>query len=159
MAEKICSLCGSIIRDFSMILNNKVVCTNCYNKEIERLEKEESAREELLKYIKEMFGCECPSDVIGLIDKADILGKKISGIKATIWYYYGVLENSHTPADIQYLYKNINDNYENARKYVEERRQLHDKNMAVNINVPANTVTIHSSRDDRKKPQYKMEDL
>ena len=158
MPTKTCSLCGKTFTGFSMIMNNKLVCPDCYNHEIERLEKVGEERDILLKYIKDLFSCECPTEVVSLIDKPG--NKKLKGIKATIYYYYEILENSHTAADVQFLYYNKNENYEKAKAYFHERELLREKNMTVDITPVVNTVVIKKeSVKNRRRPLTKMEDL
>ena len=155
-----CARCGQRLVGVGIKLKDGTYCTDCYNIRVSELQKEEEAKKEIYDYIKQIFECETlPPSVTSGIDTLINQGKKASGIKGTLWYYYLIMENTPSDSQLDYLYKIINDNYNAARDYVIKARELREKNMTIDINVPAQTVKVKIEHDRKKKLPYKMEDL
>ena len=153
-----CAKCGQRLIGNGHRFLSKNYCDSCYEKEMVELEALEAEKDRLYGYIKELFGIsECPSEVIYAIENNIKYGKKVSGIRATLWYYYEI--QGHT-TDISFLNKIIKEQYDNARKYIESARQIKKQNDQTNLNVEPITVKLHSNINKKKRSaKYKMEDL
>ena len=162
MASNVCSSCGTKITGLKYTHNGKVYCYNCYQNVQQELLKTEQEKQELYAYIKQLFViAEIPEDVVAGIDRELNGGKKIKGIKNTLWYYYEVEAHVGTVNNIVYT---IRDQYENARNYVREINKLKEINKDIDINVPTRTVVIKKSELDtqsniKRKINYNIEDL
>ena len=155
-----CARCGQRLIGVGIKLKDGTYCTSCYNIKVSELQKEDEAKKEIYDYIKQIFECESlPPSVASGVDTLINQGKKISGIKGTLWYYYFIMGNTPSNSHLDYLYKIINDNYDAARDYVVKARELKEKNMMIDINVPAQTVKVKINHDRKKKLSYNMEDL
>lgn len=162
MAGNVCGSCGTKITGLKYTYNGKVYCYNCYQVIQQELLKTEQEKQELYSYIKQLFViAEIPEDVVAGIDRELNNGKKIKGIKNTLWYYYEVEAHVGTVNNIVYT---IRDQYENARNYVREINKLKEINKDIDINVPTRTVIIKKSELDsqsnmKRKINYNIEDL
>ena len=125
MAGGKCSLCGQlIVPGTEKILDGKKYCASCYLKALEAKQRSIALKAELLDYIIQLFGVgECPPYVSRAIDKAVANGKKLSGIKATIHYYYKVLNNPATPDTLVYISTVIEEWYEKTKLYIYEQKE------------------------------------
>lgn len=99
---------------------------------------------------------ECPEYVLYVIDRSVKEGKKLSGIKGTLTYYYNIKGNA--PDNVNFIGAVIQREYNNAAQYFEEQRKIRATNEQVDINVPPVTVKISPS-GSKKKQKYRMEDL
>ena len=155
-----CVKCGQQIVGTKHMYGGKAYCEACYNALIAELTKLENQKAELYKYICDLFGkSECPEFVTSSIEKLLAAGRKVGGIKATLWWYYEI--EGHPTDNINYIGKIISDQYENAHKYVVEQKKIQAHNAQVDLhNIPSQTVKINSDRNKRRwKPNYRMEDL
>ena len=88
-----CARCGQRLVGVGIKLKDGTYCTDCYNIKVSELQKEEEAKKEIYDYIKQIFECETlPPSVTSGIDTLINQGKKASGIKGTLWYYYLIME-------------------------------------------------------------------
>ena len=160
-----CSLCGQlIVPGTEKILDGKKYCASCYLKALEAKQRSIALKAELLDYIIQLFGVgECPPYVSRAIDKAVANGKKLSGIKATIHYYYKVLNNPATPDTLVYISTVIEEWYEKTKLYIYEQKEIYEKNLKINLNIPPQKVIIDKNKLEKKEnkglPKYRMEDL
>ena len=165
MAGGKCSLCGQlIVPGTEKILDGKKYCASCYLKALEAKQRSIALKAELLDYIIQLFGVgECPPYVSSAIDKAVANGKKLSGIKATIHYYYKVLNNPATPDTLVYISTVIEEWYEKTKLYIYEQKEIYEKNLKINLNIPPQKVIIDKNKLEKKEnkglPKYRMEDL
>ena len=165
MAGGKCSLCGqAIVPGTEKILDGKKYCATCYLKALEAKERSIALKTDLVNYIIDLFRVgECPPYVSRVIDKAVANGKKIPGIKATIHYYYEVLNNPATPDTLGLISTVIDDWYERTKIYVNEQKEIYEKNLQINLNLPPQKVIINKTKLEKKEkqrlPKYQMEDL
>lgn len=153
----VCAHCGQKIIGNGYRYLGKVYCGACYEKAMQESMALEAAKEELFGYVKNLFGkTDCPPEVIYMVEQNLKTGKKIKGIRATIYYYYEV--KGHEPNNIFFLGKVISEQYENARQYVEECARIAEVNRLTNLVVAPNNVKVRQPRR-KKEIKYKMEDL
>lgn len=140
------------------MLDGSPYCYSCAQEELKAKKQLEFEKKELYEEIKKTFLIsECPPLVIRQIDKLLEQGKKIPGIKLTIRYYYGILNN--VPNDVNNLIFIIKDNYDLAKEYYKKQQELKKINMQIEINVPKQVVKIKKPAAKPHKFNYKMEDL
>lgn len=165
MAGGKCSLCGQfVVPGTEKILDGKKYCASCYLKALDAKQQNLALKADLLDYIIQLFGVgECPPYVSRVIDKAVASGKKLPGIKATINYYYKILNNPATPETLGYISTVIEEWYEKARLYIQEQKEIYEKNLKINLNIPPQKVIIDKNKLEKKEkkglPKYRMEDL
>ena len=125
---------------------------------MEEAQRFEEEKQKLVLFIKELFAIqECPELVLYAIDRALKEGKKLSGIKGTLIYYYNIKGNA--PDNINIIGTIIQREYANASKYFEDVRHIKAVNEQIDINVPPVTVKIKTGGSRHKKRKYRMEDL
>ena len=154
----ICAKCGQkIVVGNGNRHKGKIYCNGCYDLVIQEELTQELAKEELYNYIKELFGkAECPSEIVYAIEQALGFGRKIKGIKATIYYYYEIAGNEAN--NIYLVPKVIREQYENAKIYIEKVQTTMEANKNTEINPPP--ICVRMTQPSRKKTtKYKMEDL
>lgn len=154
-----CAKCGQRLIGNGHRHLSKNYCDSCYEKVMQELEALELEKDRLYGYIKELFGCvECPAEVIYTIENAIKYGKKVSGIRATLWYYYEI--EGHSTDNILLVNKVIKEQYDNARKYIENTKSIKTQNEKIDLNVEPVTIQLQSNVNKKKKTlKYKMEDL
>ena len=154
----LCSKCGNRIITGVRKYQGKLYCEHCYEQIMEEAQRFEEEKQKLILFIKDLFSIpECPDVVLYAIDRAIKDDKKLSGIKGTLIYYYNIKGN---PADNVGVIGNvIQHEYANAAKYYEETKRIRATNEQIDINVPAVTVKVHSSKGKKYKSKYRMEDL
>lgn len=163
MGNSVCNSCGNKITGLKYTYEGKSYCQACYQNIQQELLKTEQEKDELYNYIKQLFVIsELPSDLVAGIDRELFNGKKIKGIKNTLWYYYEV--NGHPCTNINSVIYTIRDQYENARNYVIQTKKIIEQNQTVNLDVPPNVIVIKKSdldaqNNNRPKINYKIEDL
>lgn len=155
-----CHACGKNIVGMKYSYKGKVYCYDCFNVLTNEEEKNEKEGNEVFSYIKSQFSIrEIPLEVANKI-KSVLKNKEMTvyGIKATIRYYYLINGNTF---DITYLGYVLSSQYEAAKKYYQNLKQLQKANESVNINVPANVVKIdiNDLHKPKKKPDYDINDL
>lgn len=160
-SSRVCSCCGRKIIGLPYTVNNKTYCYECFQKLAQNSESTEQELQPLYCLLKETFEITDVSEsTISAIRRELKNGKKITGIMATITYYYKIL--GHTDESIEYLGIVIRDHYEEARKYYAEVNQMKERNAGIDINVAPVTVKI-SEKDLHKKrknqSQLKIENL
>ena len=155
MAGGKCSLCGqSIVPGTEKILDGKKYCATCYLKALEAKERVIALKTDLIDYIAELFRVgECPPYISRVIDKAVANGKKIPGIKATIHYYYEVLNNPATPDTIGFISTVIDEWYEKTKIYIQEQKAIYEKNLKTNLNLPPQKVILNKNKLEKKEKQ------
>ena len=125
---------------------------------MEEAQRFEEQKQKLIIFIKELFSVnECPEVVLYAIDRAIKDGKKLSGIKGTLLYYYQ--DEGNVPDNINIIGNVIQKYYDKAAEHYKRKKELRAINDKIDINVPAVTVKIQSSKTEVKKPKYRMEDL
>lgn len=153
-----CSSCGNSIIGSVRKYQGKLYCEHCYEVVMEEAQRFEEQKQKLIIFIKELFSVnECPEVVLYVIDRAIKEGKKLSGIKGTLLYYYQ--EEGNVPDNISIIGNVIQKYYDKAAEYYKRKKELRAINEKIDINVPAVTVKIQSSKQEVKKPKYRMEDL
>lgn len=159
----ICNACKSKITGLKYNYEGKSYCFSCYQNIQQDLLKTEQDKQELYNYIKQLFTVsEIPQDVVAGIDRELSSGKKLKGIKSTLWYYYEVYENTRNNVSaIPFI---IHDQYENAKNYVIQMNKIKEINQNIDINVPENKIVIKKSElekniNPRNKISYNIEDL
>ena len=153
-----CAKCGNrIIANIRRYQGNNY-CDHCYELVMEEAQRMEDDKQKLYSFIREMFSVsQLPELVLYIIDKALKEGKKLSGIRGTLNYYYNI--KGKPVDDILSIGRIIQTEYENASKYYEEARRIQKINENIDLNVKPVTVVVKSTKDSRKKPNYRMEDL
>ena len=153
-----CNKCGSKIITGIRKYQGKLYCEHCYEQIMEEAQRFEEEKQKLILFIKDLFSIqECPDVVLYAIDRAIKEDKKLSGIKGTLHYYYNIKGN---PADnVGIIGTVIQREYQNASKYYEDTKRIRAVNEETDINVPAVTVKINSSKKSKYKSKYRMEDL
>lgn len=154
-----CSKCGNRIITGVRKYQGKYFCAHCYEQVMEEVQHFEEEKQKLILFIKELFAIsECPEVVLYAIEKALKDGKKLSGIKGTLIYYYNIKGN---PTDnINIIGTVIQREYANAAQYFEEVKRIKLVNETINIDVPPVIIQVHEGKQNsRKKAKYRMEDL
>lgn len=154
-----CSKCGNKIISGVHKYQGKFFCAQCYEQVMEEVQRFEEEKQKLVLFIKELFAIqECPELVLYAIEKALKEGKKLTGIRGTLIYYYTIKGN---PADnISVIGTVIQREYMNAAQYFKEVKQIREINDKVDINVPPVVIKLPEGQQKRRKqPKYKMEDL
>lgn len=154
-----CSKCGNKIISGVRKYQGKFFCAQCYEQVMEEVQRFEEEKQRLVLFIKELFAVqECPELVLYAIDKALKEGKKLSGIKGTLIYYYNIRGNSAD--NISVIGSVIQREYSNAAQYFEEVKRVKAANQKIDIDVAPIIVQIpERGQNRRKKPKYRMEDL
>jgi len=159
----ICNSCKNKITGLKYTYEGKGYCYSCYQTIQEELLKTEQDKQELYTYIKQLFAIsEIPQEVVMGIDRELANGKKLKGIKNTLWYYYEICGYTGSVSGVVYT---IRDQYENARAYVLQMNKIKEINKTVDINVPENKIVIKQSdlqktqTNPRDKINYRIEDL
>ena len=156
-----CTKCGTRIVGTSFKIRGKNVCGACYAEEMKVLEDIEDQKKDLYKYICSLFSLkECPIQYIDDINRLVKDGYKVSGIRATIQYYFQIMGNQSNTINIPFIGKIIELNYLKAKQYFEEVKKVQEENEKVDLNIPPKIVYINPQKNKRKKTvKYKMEDL
>lgn len=161
MAEALlCARCGQRVVGNGHYYAGRKYCAHCYDELMQELIELDKAKEDLYNYIKTLFGVsECPQEVIYTIDRALGKGKKLKGIRATIWYYYEI--QGHAPDNTSSLSRVINDYYEDAKNYINHVNDVKAKNAELDLSdVPTVVVKVDlNNLEKKKKIKYRMEDL
>lgn len=154
-----CEKCGQIIIGEVHIFEGKKYCNNCYEQLMQERQQKEAELKVLRDYIKKIYQIDAiPVEVNYAIDKLIAIGKKPTGIKATLYYYYKILGNK--PA--LYLFgRVIEEKYEEARYYFLKQQELRKINDSIDITNNKRIVNVVVKNSTKKKRQinYKMEDL
>lgn len=153
-----CAKCGNKIITNVRKYQGNIYCDHCYELVMEEAQRNEEEKQKLYAFIKELFSIqELPELAIYIIDKALREGKKLSGIRGTLNYYYNI--KGHSPDNIAMVGTVIQTEYENACKYYEEARRIQKINEDIDLNVDPVTVIVKSTTNKRKKPNYDIGDL
>lgn len=159
----ICKGCGRRVEGVQYTLDGKALCYDCFQKRDAEKRRAEAEKKELYDYVARLFDIkELPQSAIDRLDRLIKDGKKPKAMKATLYYHYAIMGNS--PKDPDEAFYAIKDDYDRARKYVEEMRELKKKNDEVKLTSRQITVKIDpdslppSSRK-REKKLVKIEDL
>lgn len=160
MANNVCSECGGRIVGLNYSSGGKNYCQTCFDKLTAALSSQETEKQELLKYIREVFQvADVPADVISSISREIRRGKTTKGIRSTIKYYYFIEGNPTTNiANLPYV---IQDQYEAARAYAQRMKEIKEKNKDIDLTTESVNIKINP-RDlnrKRKKIAYNIEDL
>lgn len=157
----VCAQCGQRIIGVGKKAYGKVYCESCYEALMNNIQKNESAKKELTDYICKLFvSRDCPEDVIYAIDTSIRDGKKISGIKGTIYYYFEIMGHQADLSTIHTINFVIKTEYENARKYFMKQQEIKRKNAEVDLNLPPVIIKINTEQGRKKDPPpFKIEDL
>ena len=160
MANNVCSECGGRIVGLNYSSGGKNYCQTCFDKLTAALSSQETEKQELLKYIREVFQvADVPADVISSISREIRRGKTTKGIRSTIKYYYFIEGNpTKNIANLPYV---IQDQYEAARAYAQRMKEIKEKNKDIDLTTESVNIKINP-RDlnrKRKKIAYNIEDL
>lgn len=154
-----CSKCGQIITGATFTFQKEKYCGNCYHEVVEQSVALEKDKKELYEYICSLLGIiELPENACISIDYALKEGKTVSNIKNSLWYYYSILGNSvDSGNNIGFIIRDYNDK---AQSYISNMKELQEKNIKVNLDIPPVTIIIDPKNKKKKKDfKYKMEDL
>lgn len=157
---KICRGCNQHIVGMQYGYNGGVYCSKCFQELQERLSFEETDRKTLYETIYRIFNVtEIPDEVISAINREVKAGHKLTGLTATLRYYYDL--QGHVPGGVYSAIPVFREQYENARKYAREMAQIAEHNKTVDLAVPPVTVTVTpgSLRPIRQRPVINIEDL
>ena len=157
-AAYVCGKCGNRIITSVRKYQGKLYCEHCYEQLMEEAQRLEEEKQKLILFIKEMFSItECPDVVLYAIERALKDGKKLSGIKGTLIYYYNI--EGHATDNVGTIGTVIQREYANAASYFEKVKEIRATNEHIDINVPPVTVVVPSSAKKKYKAKYRMEDL
>ena len=153
-----CAECGTnIVPTSKMTFRGKTYCPKCYQKAIKEAERSEQELEELIEYIKELFGLtEFPPEWLEQIQAYYKDKKSFRGMQSTLYYYYEILGN--TP-DINRGLWAIKFFYESAINYFTAQRELAKKNSEVDLTPVKRTIIMTPPQNQTRKPKFKIEDL
>lgn len=158
MAALTCAHCGQVLIGNGRPSKGKVYCPSCFDKLVKEQEVFEAEKQDLCIYLRKLFGLtEVPAEVVHAIDRLYRDGRKLKGMKATIYYYYEILGND--TYNVMLFSKIITEQYDNARMYLEKVRKIQQHNAEVDIKVPPMTYTISDKHKNKRKPQRRIEDL
>ena len=158
MAALTCSSCGQVITGKGRIFNTKTYCASCYQKVLQEQEALAEEKRELCLYIRKMFGInQVPNETMYAIDKFFKEGKKYKGMQATLYYYFEILGNDGV--NIMMFSRIINEQYENARNYLERVNKIKRLNADREISDEVVTYVISDKNKNKRKPQRRIEDL
>ena len=151
----ICTECGSKIIGVPYKINGKNLCGACYKKELRALAEEERQQKELRDYIASLFGVKsCPDSVANALNRMLGEGKKLSGIRYTIYYYYEIMGN---PAiKLLEVPWTVRDYYEEAREYAKSMAELAKANQKIEIKT--DPIRVKIKRPTRRKRVYRRWD-
>lgn len=160
MANNVCSECGGRIVGLNYSSGGKNYCQTCFDKLTAALSSQETEKQELLKYIREVFQvADVPADVISSISREIRRGKTTKGIRSTIKYYYFIEGNPATNiANLPYV---IQDQYEAARAYAQRMKEIKEKNKDIDLTTESVNIKINPRNLNRKRKKiaYNIEDL
>jgi len=156
----VCSQCGKRIWGNKFQYENQSLCLHCYEALIKKENtQQEGSRDDLYNYIQGLFHQECPPEVSVAIEKWIKKGKKYTGIKYTLYYFYEILGNK--PDSITLINWIIETQYDLARQHIADRNELKNINSQVQINIPPTIIKLHPNKKKNihRNINYKMEDL
>lgn len=153
-----CSHCGKKIVGASHKVNDACYCGDCYPIVMQSLAALEKEKKELYDYIKGLFGkTNCPDPVINAVERALASGKKVAGVRFTVYYYYQILAN--TAENINEVPWIIRDYYDEARDYAVKMKELGETNRKVTIDKTPSEIKIKKpSRQHRLRRKITTED-
>ena len=161
MANNVCSECGGRIVGLNYSSGGKNYCQTCFDKLTAALSSQEAEKQELLKYIREVFQiADVPADVVSGISREIKHGKTTKGIRSTIRYYY-FIEGNPT-VNISNLPYIIQEQYEVARAYAKRMKEVKEKNAEIDLSTESVNIKINPrdlDRKNQKKIAYNIEDL
>lgn len=157
----VCSDCGRKILGVKYTVGGKTYCYDCYQRVLASATEIEDQKKELYDYICGLYSIpEVPQETVAAIDRLYKTGKKLKAMGKTLWFYHAVEGHPiNTPNLIGYI---IEQNYDRAKKYLEEVKSLKEHNKNVDISVEPITIKIKPA-SLHKKPHtvqtVKIEDL
>lgn len=158
MAALTCATCGQVITGKGRVFNTKTYCASCYQKVLQEQEALAEEKRELCLYIRKVFAInQVPNETMYAIDKFYKEGKKYKGMRATLYYYFEILGNDGI--NIILFSRIINEQYENARSYLERVSKIKKMNAEVELTDEVVTYKISDRGKKGKKPQRRIEDL
>lgn len=157
----VCAKCGQRIIGVSKRAYGKTYCAGCYEELVATIEQSETEKKELMNYICKLFALpDCPSDAEYAIDAAVRDGKKISGVRGTLYYYFEILGHSADANAVHSVNYIIKTEYDNAHKYFIRQRNIKEQNAKVDLNLPPVTIKIDLNRKTKEnKISFRIEDL
>lgn len=84
-------------------------------------------------------------------------GRKLKGIKATLYYYFEILGND--TVNVVLLSKIVNEHYEAAKAYLEKAKRIQEYNAKIDIKAGSISYKVSDRRKGVRKPQRRIEDL
>ena len=153
-----CAECGTtIVPSSKLTFKGKTYCPKCYNKAIKEAESAEQELEELVEFIKELFGLtEFPPEWLEQIQAYHKEKKTLRGMQATLYYYYMILGNI---PDVERGLWAIKFYYESASNYFKEKKELAKKNSEVDLTPVKRTIIMAPPQNQTRKPKFNIEDL
>ena len=149
-----CAECGTtIVPSSKLTFKGKTYCPKCYNKAIKEAESAEQELEELVEFIKELFGLPEWLEQIQAYHKEK---KTLRGMQATLYYYYMILGNI---PDVERGLWAIKFYYESASNYFKEQKELAKKNSEVDLTPVKRTIIMAPPQNKTRKPKFNIEDL
>lgn len=153
-----CARCNTTVAtEAKKVLDGQTLCPSCYRKAIEEAKLAERELEELLEYVKELFGVtELPLDWPEQIKAFKKDKKTYFGMRATLYYAYEVLGNTPDPERGLWAIRYY---YDKAANYFAEQKELQQRNSSVDLTPIRRTVIMSPPENTTRKPKYNIEDL
>ena len=157
MAGRRCPKCQQVIIGSGHLYNGKLYCDQCYKLVVDEALNIENEKRGLFDFIKELFAIEeIPESWVIKVDKLLHSGKTIAGIRMTLTYYYTILGHAPIPT---YGLSIIDSFYEETRQYAIKQQEIMQKNIEHVEKSETVTVKIRRPVSEKKKTNYRIEDL
>lgn len=157
MAGRRCPKCQQVIIGSGHLYNGKLYCDQCYKLAIDEALNIENEKKGLSDFIKELFAIEdIPESWVAKVDRLLRSGKTIAGIRMTLTYYYDILGHEPIPT---YGLSIVDSFYEETRQYAIKQQEIMQKNMEHEEKSETVTVKIRRPVSEKRKINYRIEDL
>lgn len=160
LSNVFCSRCREKIVGTKYPIKGHTYCYKCFKELQQEHAGQEDRKQALFAYVRELFSVpDLPSEVVSAIEREIDSGKKPQGIEYTLHYYY-IIEG-HQTSNVSNVGFIIRDQYEAARQYAAQMKELQAKNAVAEIEAPPITVKINPAKLPNRKTgiNYNIEDL
>jgi len=155
-----CFRCKQKILNWPYSFGGHKYCYECFQIVQEEGVAEENNRASLYEAIRRIFSVkEVPEEVINAINRELKKGKKLKGLEGTLHYYYEIMGNpANSIRGVIYVFA---DQYENAKRYLQNSARIAEHNRSVDLTPKTVTVRVtpESLQKGHDKPSYNIEDL
>ncbi|MBP3707137.1 MAG: hypothetical protein J6J36_00810 [Clostridia bacterium] len=154
-----CNICKKHLEGHNdyVIKNGKKICNTCFFKTKENKTTEEKEKEELIKYMLQLFRLDkIPASWFGFMEKQRKLGRTYSGMQGTLYYFYNIMNND-VPFNSPSAIGIIEYAYDEAASYFKELDKVNAYNQNVDIKTKTNIYNIRIP--EKKKININIEDL